>query len=97
MWRHTVPLNHGNCGFTVPVRQGSCVRDPLLFTFNTGVFESGKNNTITIRHIYDEFAGLIEDHNVASGTDEYSSLASTVPVIGKKGTAARAHIRYLRD
>ena len=46
-----VPLNNGNCRLTTPVVKGRCARDAEPYTFNFGVFKSGKKNSITLKHI----------------------------------------------
>ena len=68
--RHVVPLNDGNCRLTIPVAKGRCARDTLPHAFHIGVFEIVKTISTAIKHIYKEFADIIEDCNVAFDTND---------------------------
>ena len=46
LWRHMLSLNDGNCRLTTPVVEGPCGRDPILHTFNIGIFDCGESNSI---------------------------------------------------
>ena len=55
-----------------------CAREPLLQTFNIGMFNYGKINSINIKHIYNESVDLIESY---ISTIEYMSVAVTYNII----------------
>ena len=66
---HMVPLNDGNCRLTIPVVKGRCVRDGLPHVFHIGVFEFVQTISTAIKHIYTEYANIIQDFNVAFDTN----------------------------
>ena len=59
--RHVVPLNDGNCRLTIPVVKGRRARDALPHVFHIGVFKFVKAIFTAIKHIYKEYANIIED------------------------------------
>ena len=69
-----VPLNDGNCRLTMAVVKGCCACDMLLHTFDISVFEFGKNNSATIKRIYNESTNLIERYDVPFDTNDRSNL-----------------------
>ena len=62
---HVVPLNDGNCRLIMPVVKGRCARDALPYTFDIDEFKSVYKHSTTIKHIYNKFANIPEDCNVA--------------------------------
>ena len=67
--RHVVPLNDGNCRLTIPVVKGHCSRYALPHSFNIDVFETVKNNSTTIIHIYNASANFTDNCDVAFDTN----------------------------
>ena len=61
---HVVPLDDGNCHLTIPVVKGRWARDVLPHSFNINVFETIKNNSTTIKLIYNESAKFIDNCDV---------------------------------
>ena len=57
--RHVLPLNDKNCRLTMTVVKKRSARDTLQQTFDIGMFKCGKNNSTTIKHIYNESENLI--------------------------------------
>ena len=68
--RHVVPLNDGNCHLTIPVVKGRCACDALPHVFHIGVLKFVKTISTAIKHIYKEYANIIEDCNVAFDTND---------------------------
>ena len=64
---HMVPLNDGNCRLTMPVGKGRCARDALP---HIGLFKFVFTISTAIKHIYKEFANIIEGCNVACDTND---------------------------
>ena len=64
---HVVPLSDGKCHLTIPVK-GRCVREALPHASIIGVFKYGKNNSTTMKHIYNESDNLNESCDVALGS-----------------------------
>ena len=54
MLRHVVPLHDGNCRLTRDAVKGRAARDSLPNIFDISMFKSGKKNSTTIKHIYNE-------------------------------------------
>ena len=68
--RHVAPLNDGNCRLTMPVGKERCARDALPHAFHIGVFKFVFTISTAIKHIYKEFAHIIESCNVACDTND---------------------------
>ena len=53
-----VPLNEGNYRPTIlmPILKGCFAHEALPHPFNIGIFKWSKNNSTTIKHIYNEAA-----------------------------------------
>ena len=94
--RHMVPLNDENCRLTIPVGKGRCAREALPHAFNIGVFEYGKSNPTTIKHIYNESDNFNESCHVAFDNNSCWNLPLTVPVIGVESMVTHAGLRYRR-
>ena len=75
--RHVMPLNGGTCRLTMLVGKGRCAHDVLPHTFNIGVFRSVKNNSATIKHIYNEYGNIIKGCNVAFGASDFHKLCAS--------------------
>ena len=65
-----VPLTDGNCRLTMPIVKGHCARYTVPRTFDISVLNSGKNNSTTIKHIYNESANLIGSCTDAFNTND---------------------------
>ena len=72
--RDVVPLNDGNCHLTIPVVKGGCACEALHHAFNIGVFEYGKSNSTTIKHIYNKSENLNESCDVAFDRNNWWNL-----------------------
>ena len=68
--RHVVSLNDGNCRLTIPFIKGRCAHGALPHVFHNGMFKFVKTISTTIKHIYKEYANIIEDCNVAFDTND---------------------------
>ena len=71
---HMVPFNDGNCSLTIPVVKGRCAHEVLPYAFNIRVFKYGKNNSPTIKHIYNESESLNERCGVAFDSSNWRNL-----------------------
>ena len=67
---YVVPLNDGNCRFTMPVDKGRCARDALPHAFHIGVFKFVFTINTALKHIYKESTNIIEGCYVAFDTNE---------------------------
>ena len=93
--RHVAPLNDGNCRLTMPVGKGCWARDALSHTSNVGGFNSVKNNSHTIKYIYNESVKIIVGCNVAFHTNDCGNFPKTVPVF--ESIVAHVRLRCTRD
>ena len=82
---HMVSLNDGNCHLTMLVVKGFCAHDPLLYTFNIGVFNCHKSHTTAIKPVYNESMDFIESYAVDFDINGWWNLIETVQVIGMEG------------
>ena len=80
----------------MPIK-GPSAHDLLLGTFAIGVFNCGKNNSTTIKHVNHESADFIENHAVDFNINGRSNLIEMVQVIGMEGTVSCAHLGYTQD
>ena len=55
------------------------------------------SNSTAIKHIYDEFANLIDNCDVAFDSNGWWNHQKTVPVIGMESIVTRARLRYTWD
>ena len=51
--------NDGNCRLTLPVIKGRCARGALPHTFIIGAFKSLKENSVRMKHIYNDSGVLL--------------------------------------
>ena len=66
--------NDGNCRLTIPVVKGRCAREALPHALNIGVFEYGKSNPTSIKHIYDESENLNGSCDAAFDSNNWWNL-----------------------
>ena len=95
--RHVMHLNGGNCRLTIPVVKRRYARDALPHAFHIGVVKFVNTIFTAIKHVYKEFANVIEDCNVAFDTNDYWNFQYTVPVIVIESMVTRARPSYTRD
>ena len=69
--RQVVPNNGRNCHLTMPAIKECYACDVRPDTCNIGQFKSGKKNSATMKHIYNESANIIEGRNVAFDTNDW--------------------------
>ena len=94
--RHMVLFNHRNCHLSKPVIKGTFAHDPLLQTFDIGMFKWGKSNSTTIKHIYNESADFIESYMllILTSVGDWILLKWCFGVIGMVGMVSHAHLHY---
>ena len=91
------PLMMGIVASQYPSSRLHCACDTLPHSFNIDVFETVKNNSTTIEHIYNESVNFIDNCDVAFDTTDLWNQPKTVPVIVMEGMVTHPRLRYTRD